>query len=1078
MATEAESMNEVGRGPGTSLRRDDSGETSFEETRENGIHKLTTVLPDGTIKRTIERTDPSTGITTRIDRHPDGRVERATEWPGGQTQTTISYPDGTMEGHRAFKGPDGSEWRQSVDKDGRLVTAHDSYDADGTFRETVKKADGTVEVTTTKTFKLDDDSTMVQRIAPNGEITTKVTHPDGTSETSTLFADGKRELVEVTRTPDGKLVTQTQHADGTSSSRTEWTTPDGHQHRTVVDPDGSTRTFEDWEDRLPDGSTVQHHVGPGGTETITNRPDGSFERVKEHADGTTSTFTRTKEADGTIVERQQRADGSVRDARFTQNADGSFSTQTRDFDGTERTTMVGPDGRVEVTAVNPDGSRVESSFSSDGSGRTDTFNAQGHITDSRDVTADPNPVPQGGYDPETFINTALRELPADVAAAAIPPAADAPPDFPAPPVPDRPAQGEAAPTTPAEPQADADGTTQLDRATLERIAERGIVPPGDLEVASTPTGTPAPGMPIGTGAATGEEGRAFGQGVPGPTYVSERLADGTQRDTMVDPQGTMITTLKRTDPSTGITTEVQRDSTGRLETTVRSPGGATQTIIRHPDGSQETSRAFQGPDGTWWSQSTDKDGRVYTRHETFDPDGTHRTTEKQPDGRIEVTRYKETFNKDGSSSSVTTAPDGSVSTMVVQANGDSEMRTVSPDGATSTSAITRMPDGSVVSTLTDSNGAVTKTVEWTTPDGHHHTSTVRPDGTSETSEVWGEVRADGSSYTETIGPEGSSRIDYHADGSIDHLKKNLDGTTETYKLTKNPDGSAVEKHVLPDGSTRETHYSAKSPDGSYTTVSKEFDGTEHRTTMDESGRLTVHEQRLDGTRSETTYNPDGSGRTVAFDAGGNVTSETPIDPTPTAAPRDFDPTRFYSDAQSHLPDVPTIAPSSAPPEAGSRMLSDAEVAELSGRGIAPMGQVAATDLDNATVGEALTGTPRMYEEPGEVRIPAGALGNKEVVGDSVAAASVSPFDEDYRVGAPDPWAQDHTLPDEERVPGLEPEVERDIDPTPVDGSGEDITTPEPYVEEKVWPDEEGVDMEPEVGPESIGPDPAVENPEP
>ena len=65
MATQSDSVTEVGARPGTSLKQELSGATQFEEQREDGTHKLTTVLPDGTVSRTIERTDPSTGMTTR-----------------------------------------------------------------------------------------------------------------------------------------------------------------------------------------------------------------------------------------------------------------------------------------------------------------------------------------------------------------------------------------------------------------------------------------------------------------------------------------------------------------------------------------------------------------------------------------------------------------------------------------------------------------------------------------------------------------------------------------------------------------------------------------------------------------------------------------------------------------------------------------------------------------------------------------------------------------------------------------------------------------------------------------------------
>ena len=124
--------------------------------------------------------------------------------------------------------------------------------------------------------------------------------------------------------------------------------------------------------------------------------------------------------------------------------------------------------------------------------------------------------------------------------------------------------------------------------------------------------------------------------------------------------------------------------------------------------------------------------------------------------------------------------------------------------------------------------------------------------------------------------------------------------------------------------------------------------------MDENGRISVRELQTDGTSTETDYNPDGSGSTVTIDAAGNVTGESTIEPVPPPVPREFEPDKFLSDAQRELP--PDIGgPVFVGTEPESPVLTDAEVDVLSGRGIAPIGDVAATDLDDATVGAAFTG---------------------------------------------------------------------------------------------------------------------------
>ena len=498
-----------------------------------------------------------------------------------------------------------------MDKDGRLSTSHDAYQPDGTLRHTVKNFDGSIGVTRTKTTKLEDGSEMTKVTSDRGDETTKIARPDGSSELITRHKDGTFESTTVTRTEDGKMVTHSRAADGTESTVTQFTDLDGHEHRTVENADGSTQTFEDWEDRLPDGTTVQHHNGPDATETITNRPDGSTERIKQHTDGTTTSFTRTKEADGSIHEHQVHADGSTRDATYTQQPDGSFTTRSRDFDGTERTTDVGPDGRVEVHTINPDGGRIDSSFSSDGSGRTDILDAGGNIDKSIPVRPDPRPVPLGGHDPEKFLDNAHKELGPDVPID--------PPDF----------TGEAAgfaaaPLSEGRWSSFRSGasfrlvTRRSRRTRLQRTSHRpNRHPPGQSHRANrlhrhdrVGESTPTEAVP----------GRTLERS-PGATMLSEDLPDGTNKLTSVMADGSVLNIIEKTDPSTGITTKVSHATDGDVETTIDSPGGTRQVTTRHPDGSEEIFRSGLAPDGSQWGQSITPDG-VQTTHMTFDPDGT------------------------------------------------------------------------------------------------------------------------------------------------------------------------------------------------------------------------------------------------------------------------------------------------------------------------------------------------------------------------------------------------------------------------------------------------------------------------
>lgn len=1043
MATEA-GAPEIGRAPGTSLTQDGSGHMTFEEQREDGTHKVTTVGPDGGISRSTERVHPSTGMYNKVERFDDGRVARTTEWPGGQRQTFTTMPDGSRVMHRTFQGQDGTSWSQTFDvsKDGEvrgITTSHDHYEPDGTFRHEVKNPDGSLSVTRTKTTKLEDGSEMTKVSSPNGDVMTRITKSDGTSETMTVHKDGSTESISVTKSPDGAMVTRELGTDGKATTTTEWTSPDGHQHRTIVTPDGKTQEFENWEERLPDNTTVAHRVSPGGTETDTIHPDGSREHVKQNADGSTTSTTHTKNPDGSITERTTRADGSTRESHYEREADGDYTTRVKEFDGTERTTHVGRDGRVEIQQQNPDGSRVESSYSADGTGRTDEYNANGSLHRSIPRHADPDPHTPSGYDPEEFVKEAERAMTEDI------PIKDA-----------------------VEPDQEIDLTATdagepapLSETAAADLADIAVGPPvaGDATGVTSEAEAASAGVegtPVGAEAGTGP---MLDRLPPGPTMLSEDLPDGTHRSSAVFSDGSVSTITKRTDPSTGIETEVSRSPDGSVETTIDSPGGVRQVTREFPDGTTETFRAFPGPDGTQWSQFTGRDGGVQTTHQTIDPDGTLRMTQKMPDGSVEVTTSKTTEQPDGSVTTEVHAPNGDVVTSV-SSLGRSESRVVHPDGTESVSTFVRDAEGKEIYTQTDESGAVTTTTKWTSADGHAHESTVHPDGRTETSEVFGEVLPDGTSTSTAISDQGTQTVINRPDGSFEITKTNADGTTESHTLIKNADGSAVEKQVRADGAVQETHYEQKSLDGSLTTVTRGFDGTETRTIMDENGRINVRAQNPDGTSVEKDLNADGSGRQVTLDADGNITSETAIQPVPPPSPRDFEPDRFFEESQSTWPqDIGAAAEA----EPASQVLSDADIAALSERGIAPPPEVSGLDLDEAAVGAGFGAA--MQVDPEDLTWD----------GETDPTVVDGPLEP---LITPDPFPEETIWPEEEKIEGMEGEEELGVDPVAVDGPEESIITPEPYEEEQVWPAEEDTSgMEGVEEHEPIGPDPAVEQQE-
>jgi hypothetical protein len=286
----------------------------------------------------------------------------------------------------------------------------------------------------------------------------------------------------------------------------------------------------------------------------------------------------------------------------------------------------------------------------------------------------------------------------------------------------------------------------------------------------------------------------------------------------------------------------------------------------------------------------------------------------------------------------------------------------------------------------------------------------------------------------------------------------------------------VEREELWTGPTRETHFGSQNLDGSYTTVARGFDNVETRTTLDENGRLNVRKLNPDGTSTESDFNPDGSGHTTTFDANGNPTGDTPIAPVPAAVPRDFNPDRFESDAENHLPadtrlaSDPMVGDQPMGSEEISASLSDAELERISERGIAgPDGAHdldQATALDETTLGEGVMAASTLDE----LAMPSGALGDpgvfrnfdhieKEPIAfDNVHGASGTVFteNEDGSIveGMPgeEPYAEEQTWP-EEKIEGMDPIEEYDPigpdpDAHPLEGAKELLGEEDPVPEEE------------------------------
>lgn len=956
MATEMDSTKEVGSRPKTSMRQFDNGGAEFEETRDNGTHRLTSIDTEGTVHRLIERTDAQSGITTKINRYHDGHVATTIESPGGEIQQSITYPDGTKEGSRSWKGPDGTSWTQSHDVKGRLRTTHDTVEPDGTLRHTVKTYDGNIEVTRTKSWVQEDLSRMSQTFAANGDITTKLERPDGTSDTTTLHPDGTDEVVAVFRELDGTLITRTIARDGSETVDRQWTSEDGHEHRQITNPDGSTRNYENWEDELPGGATVSHHNGPLANETVTTHPGGSYEVVKNHSDGSTSTFTRTKHPDGSIDDHHTRRDGTTSESHYEENSDGSFETRMKDYDGTETTTTLGQDGYIEVKTHHADGTTDETSYYSDGSGRTEHHDANGHITGYEDIQVDPAPVPRNYADPSTFQGNGLRELGRY---------ADG-----------KDSGGEEMPAA----EADGFGEPPLSQEHMQLLEEQGIDLPDSYEMIPEVTDA-EPEMTFAAGEAPPMEEPIGGPGKPssisrefdhkGPDGIHMTETTGPPlfetKGTVIWPDGSSTQRASRANASTGLTTEVVRDSDGSQRTKIETPTGERQETVRQPDGSEVVTRTFPAPDGSSYRQFITAKG-TRTIHETHEPDGTFRTVEKSEDGTVRVWTSKKYETPDGTKVSEMHMPNGDVSTMSEFKNGTTETWSLHPDGTNSVVTTMTDADGVRITTARDEDGRVSTTRDWTEQDGTSVRTVTYPDGHKDEWRGYEHKNDDGSWTSVQETPTEIVTTTTSPSGEVEKETQHADGGIDRYSFKKGPNGT-IERQTLADGSTRETHFRDQGLDGSFTIVKKGFDGSETTTTMQMDGSSSVRKVNPDGTSLETNREPDGSEHTTSYDAKHQVISESSVDPFPAPNLRDFHPENFLEEAQNHLP--PSIG-ETAPDvqtEPQQHEFTDAEVAELSARGIA--GPDPAAQLDEATDNDL---TPAATVEDADMKIPTGALG--------------------------------------------------------------------------------------------------------
>ena len=346
------------------------GYTQIDLDNPDGSTTNISVHPDGTIYRTTQHVDPSTGRTITVNRDPDGTITRQSSGPNGE-ETTRTFPDRTVERTVSVVHEDGSTTMERYGRDGQLqARTTNSQDPDGTIRDVTERPGQPTEVRTSKSYIDTEGNSITETTGPEGigrsfvrpggkASGSTLQHPDGTVETTTLqeFPDGSNVLIH--SYPDGTTETAREYPDEGGAERTVRTLRDGTEEHIV------TR-----HSTLPDGSTVSEVEGPGiyyDREVI--GPLGIHEREIRHADGSHEFFasspdighgqthTHTQPNGEEEVITQTFHDGVARTETVYNSPAGEKRVyETVGLDGSVHTRVVHYDHSVEETTMAPDGS--------------------------------------------------------------------------------------------------------------------------------------------------------------------------------------------------------------------------------------------------------------------------------------------------------------------------------------------------------------------------------------------------------------------------------------------------------------------------------------------------------------------------------------------------------------------------------------------------------------------------------------------------------------------------------------------------------------------------------------------------
>ena len=385
-----------GKGNGTSeISYSDGTRIVTTNTHDaDGTQRTTTVGRDGVKSETTSRTEtqPDGTSVTRATT-PDGSVSTVTSRPNGNSESETRHANGEVERSQTEKLADGSRTTHTG-RDGKVTIDEDHYDDATKTRTAINTGSDGVQHKTTTTDTQDADGTRRSVTTSDHSVTTHVSRPDGSSETTNNYADGTSDRSETQVRSDGSMSITSTDATGRQITNATTKNDDGSVTTTRTDSQGTNHT---------------HTMQPdGGVSSITNNADGSSDRVNtdaygsgnaqhQNADGTTSNTN--LDPDPTLVGGDSSGNVAMNDPFDDVTGGGLMADTGADSTVHDTPDDVLTDGQDATGQVDPGGDT--SSFDHSGTGDADLGDTSGF-----DQT--------GGFDQSGFgdagvDNTALAE---------------------------------------------------------------------------------------------------------------------------------------------------------------------------------------------------------------------------------------------------------------------------------------------------------------------------------------------------------------------------------------------------------------------------------------------------------------------------------------------------------------------------------------------------------------------------------------------------------------------------------------------------------------------------------------------